>query len=129
VKTIRVFALLMSVAMGMACGYSSKTTPPSVGTKPAISQLSPNSAAAGGPAFALTVNGTSFNANAVINWNGAAQATTHISANQLMATISAANIQSSGTVSVTVTNPAQARGMYGGGTQAATSAAVDFNVN
>lgn len=128
-RTIRVFAVLMSVVMGLACGYSSKSTPPSAGTKPQISQLAPNSAAAGGPAFVLTVNGTSFNANAVINWNGTAQTTTHISANQLMATIPAANIQSAATVPVTVTNPGQAGGMYGGGTQAATSAAVDFTVN
>ncbi len=36
---------------------------------PAIGSVSPSSAAAGGPAFTLTVNGTAFAAGAVVNWN------------------------------------------------------------
>jgi hypothetical protein len=48
-----------------------------------------------------------------------------------MATVSAAQIANSGTVPVTVTNPATAgTGAYGsGGTTAETSAAVNFTVN
>jgi hypothetical protein len=40
-----------------------------------------------GAAFTLTANGSNFLSNAAVNFNGAAQATTHISANQLTAAI------------------------------------------
>ena len=52
----------------------------------AIIQLSPTNANAG-TAFTLTVNGSNFASGAAVNFNGAAQATTHVSANQLTAAI------------------------------------------
>jgi hypothetical protein len=52
----------------------------------AITQLSPTNANAG-TAFTLTVNGNNFASGAAVNFNGAAQATTHVSANQLTAAI------------------------------------------
>lgn len=127
-KALFLAALL---AAGVACGYSSKsTTPATAGTVPNVSELAPNSATAGGPAFVLTVNGANFNSNAVINWNGTAQTTTMVSpGTQVMATIPAANIADSGTVSVTVTNPGTPGGQYGGGTMAETSNSMTFTVN
>jgi hypothetical protein len=87
---------------------------------PAITTLSPAAATVGGAAFTLTVNGTGFVNGAVVNFGGAARATTFVSATQVTAAILAADIAVTGTIPVTVTNPAP-----GGGT----SVAANFNVN
>ena len=127
VKTALLAALL---ATGMACGYSSKaSTPPAVGTKPAISALSPNSTPAGSPGVVLTVNGSSFNGNATINWGSTVLTTTHVSANQLMANVPNSDVAAAGTVAVTVTNPGTPGGIYGGGTMAETSNSMTFTIN
>lgn len=126
-KTVLLAALL---AVGLACGYSSKaTTPASPGTLPNITALSPASAPAGSTGVILTVNGTNFNGNAAINWVGTALSTTHVSSNQLMATVPNSDLATSGTAAVTVTNPGTAGGIYGGGTMAATSNSMTFTIN
>jgi hypothetical protein len=71
----------------------------------ALSSLVPNSAIAGGAAFTLTVNGSNFENNAVVQWNGSNRTTTFVSATQLTAAITAADIASVGTASVVVFNP------------------------
>jgi len=119
-------------AFTLGCGYGSKTPTPQPGVTPAIVQLVPDGANAGAPAFTLTVNGSSFSSTATINWNGAAQNTTHVSASQLSTIIAASDIAKAGTVPVSVTNPATAGmgGIYGtGGTQAETSNVMNFAVN
>ena len=80
-------------------------------------------------AFTLTVNGANFASNAQINWNGAAQTTTPVSAAQLTADIPASAIATAGTVTVTVTNPGTPGGTYGGGTLAETSNSMTFTIN
>jgi hypothetical protein len=125
-------ALTLGITLTLACGYSSKPAPATAGSLPAISELSPNAITAGGATFALTVNGNNFNSNAVVNWNGTAMSSTsYVSGKQLMVNVPAASIASSGTVQVTVTNPAVAgTGPYGGGgTMAETSTAVTFTIN
>jgi FG-GAP-like repeat/Abnormal spindle-like microcephaly-assoc'd, ASPM-SPD-2-Hydin len=73
---------------------------------PLVNQpLVPTTAAPGGPAFILTVNGTGFVSGAVVNWNGNALATTFVSASQLTATVPASNIAVAATAAITVTNP------------------------
>ncbi len=77
---------------------------------PAISNLTPSSAAAGGPAFTLTVNGTNFvngstAAGSTVQFNGTALTTTFVSATQLTATVTAGLVTTPGTASVTVVNP------------------------
>jgi hypothetical protein len=121
-KPFKTALLLASMALTVACGYSKKTTAPVAGSVPAISQLAPNTTNAGAQ-FVLTVDGSNFGAKAVVNFNGTAQATTFISANQVTASIPAAAVATAGTASVTVTNPATpGTGMYGsGGTLAETS--------
>ena len=76
-------------------------------TVPTISSLSPSSATAGGAAFTLTVNGTNYVSGATVNWNGSARTTTFVSATQLTAAITAADIATAGTASVTVTENSQ----------------------
>ena len=132
-KPVNTILLAALIALTAACGYSAKMTAPGAGTMPAISQLSPDSATAGGAAFVLTVNGSNFGSKAVVSWNGVAQTTntTYVSGSQLMVSVPAAAIATSGTVAVTVTNPATpGAGIYGtGATLAETSTMMNFTVN
>jgi hypothetical protein len=59
----------------------------------------------GASGFTLVVNGTSFVAASVVNWNGTPRATTFVSATQVTATISAADTAFPGAAAVTVSNP------------------------
>ncbi len=128
-KTVYTFLLVTALAATIACGYSSKSSPPVAGTMPAIATLSPDNTAAGGGAFTLTVNGTNFASKAVVNWSGAAQTTTFVSGGQITAAIPASAISASGTVQITVTNPGTSGGIYGGGTLPETSAPMTFTIN
>jgi hypothetical protein len=82
---------------------------------PTLTTLAPSSAVAGGPAFTLTVNGTNFENTAVVQWNGSNRTTSFVSATQLTAAITAADIVSVGTASVVVFNPLITTGGIGGG--------------
>ena len=73
---------------------------------PALGSLVPNSAVAGGAAFTLTVNGSNFINTSAVQWNGSTRATTFASSTQLTAAITAADIATAGTSSVTVFTPA-----------------------
>jgi trimeric autotransporter adhesin len=75
---------------------------------------------AGSAAFTLTVDGSSFTASSVVNWNGSARPTTYVSPEQLTAAVSAADVSAAGTAEVTVSTPAP-----GGGA----SSAVPFTVS
>ena len=127
---VRAILFVTLTALTLACGYSAKATPPVAGTVPAVASLNPSSTSAGSPAFTLTVNGSNFNSNAVVNWNGVAQTTTIVSANQVTIAVPAAAVATAGTVAVTVTNPGTAgTGPYGGGgTMAETSNSMSFTV-
>ncbi len=78
---------------------------------PAITSLNPSSATAGGPAFTLIANGTNFVNGSTVQWQGSNRATTFVSATQLTAAITAADIATAGTANVTAVNSAP-----GGGT-------------
>jgi hypothetical protein len=130
-KTISVLLLAM---LSFGCGYSApKAAPAQPGFVPAIAQIVPNTASVGGQGFMLTVNGSTFNANAVVNWNGTAQTTNHLAMNQLTVAIPASDIATAGTVMVSVTNPGSSTpgGPYGGGgggTTAETSNSMTFTI-
>lgn len=125
--------LLLAVvlaAITVGCGYSSKpTTPAQPGTVPVISQLTPASTNAGSPAFTLEIDGSKFGGQATVNFGATAITPTVVNSGQLQAMIPATAVATAGTVHVTVTNPGTPGGLYGGGTQAETSAAMDFTVN
>src|SRR3989442_3857641 len=78
---------------------------------PTTTGLSPATAAAGGPAFTLTVTGTNLVAGSVVRWNGADRATTYVSATQVTAAIPATDIAVAGTAQVTAFNPAPGGGI------------------
>jgi hypothetical protein len=70
---------------------------------PTISSLSPASATAGGPAFTLTVAGANFASGCTVDWNGTAIAGSNVvSATQITAPVTAAEIAAAGSVTVTV---------------------------
>ena len=111
----------ITVANGTPGGGTSNTVVFTIGTiatnpVPTISSLSPASVTAGAAAFTLTINGTNFISSSVINWNGTALPTTFINGLQLTASVSAAQVNTAGTVPVTVSTPTP-----GGGTTAPVS--------
>jgi hypothetical protein len=99
----RLSVLLLAKLWSGCGGYSAPRVHPAGRI---CSSHSSNCAQHGGPAFTLTVNGNTFNANAVVNWDGLAQtSTTHPAMNQLTVAIPASAIATAGTVALTVTNP------------------------
>jgi len=90
--------------------------------KPAtITSLDPAFAAAGGPAFTLTINGSDFAEGiSTVPWNGSDRPASYISESQMTASISPADIAAECTASVTVFKNA-----YG----EAISNAVIFSIN
>lgn len=75
---------------------------------PVISSLSPTSIVAGSGDTALTVTGTGFTQDSLVQWNGASLVTTvenYYGGTQLLATVPATDLTSTGTASVTVNTP------------------------
>jgi cell wall-associated NlpC family hydrolase len=130
-KTVSV--LFLAILCSGCGGYSSPQQSAQPAVVPVLAAIVPNSATAGASAFTLTVNGSSFNNNAVVNWNGTPRATTHVTAQQVTAAIAAADVANAGTVTVSVTNPGSSTpgGPYGGGgsTPSKTSNTMNFTIN
>jgi len=95
-------ALLASlVLIGCGNGSMSKTDPPrlaNVFTPPAITELSPTNVPVNSVPFMLTVNGNNFGTDAVLFWHGVAQHTVFITSNQLLVSITPADLQFTGVV-------------------------------
>lgn len=73
--------------------------------------LVPSAVPPGSAAFTLTVHGASFTPASTVNWNGTPLVTTYVNRNQLTASVPAADLTTTSTSSVTVSNPGS-----GGGT-------------
>src|SRR5262249_11304528 len=112
-----ILSLFLTLA-AFGCGYSSPKQKTQPGIVPVVTAIMPASQLHGGSEFTLTVTGSNFNANAVVNWNAVPQPnTTHSTANTLSVPIPAAAIATPGTAQVSVTNPGSSApgGPYGGG--------------
>jgi hypothetical protein len=83
---------------------------------PAVTLLSPGSAAFGSAGFTLTALGSNFVPVSVVQWNGSPRPTTFVNDTQITAAISAADIQDLGNNTVSVFNP-----LPGGGLSAASA--------
>ena len=90
---------------------------------PAITSLSPASAPAGAPAFALTVTGSKFVPGSRVRWKGVDRPTTYLSSTLLTASIPASDLLNPGSADVTVFNPTP-----GGGTSNAFSFPIEYPV-
>jgi len=86
-------------------------TPPN--PVPVMGSMTPAIADAGGAAFTLTVNGAGFLANSTINWGTTPLATQFVSATQLTAQVTAADIATAGAYAITVQTPAPGGGSSG----------------
>ena len=69
-----------------------------------VTSLTPASVPASGPPFTLTVNGTNFTSQSVVQWNGSPRATTFVSATQLTAAISGSDVATAGTATISVSD-------------------------
>ena len=86
----------------------------------ALKLLSPTKVYAGGTAFTLTVFGSGFTASSAVAWNGSNLPTTYVSDTTLRASVTAAQIASTGTVPISVVNPPNQ-----GGASAALNLTID----
>jgi len=121
---MKLLSLLLLMMLSLGCGGYSSGSGMRPASTPSISMLSPDSANAGGNDFVLTVNGMGFASNSVVYWKSASIATTYVSAQQLTAQISMADIATAGAASVYVNNPGT--GMYASGVNSNTA---NFTVN
>ena len=103
---MKVILVLFLALTGLGCGYSRPKQMTQPGVVPVIASLTPPSQMHGGSDFTLTVSGSTFNANAVVNWNGTPQTNAAApTGSTLKVTIPASNIAAAGTATYTVTNP------------------------
>lgn len=107
------------VLLSLLAGCGSNTQP--YNDTPAVINLFPTNATAGGPTFTLNISGTGFIAASTAFWNNM-QLTTTFNANtlQISASIPASFIASAGVAQVTVVSPAPGGGI---------SNAVTFTIN
>lgn len=81
---------------------------------PAITSVVPDSVAAGGPDFLLTVNGSGYNSASVVRWKGTDKNTFFVNQTQLVGSIPAADIAAGGPATVTVFNSTPGGGTSNG---------------
>jgi hypothetical protein len=105
------FAAQVTDAVGITFNwnfYSIEVQQQISGTNPVpflTQPLVPSSAAPGGPAFILTVNGTGFLSTSTVDFDGAALPTTFVHQGHIQAAVPAGSIASSSTHSITVVSP------------------------
>jgi len=78
---------------------------------PSIASLVPPNATHGGAGFTLTVNGANFVSGCTVEWNGKGVSTSFVNSGQVTGKITAADIATAGTATVTVKNPAPGGGV------------------
>jgi len=111
----------LTVVTGTPGGGTSAASPFTVNNPaPTASLLTPTSATAGDAAFSLAVDGANFVSATAVYWNGSPRPTQYTSSSRLSASISAADMATGGTCTLTVINSTP-----GGGT----SQALSFTVN
>jgi hypothetical protein len=116
---VKRLSLLLFLVLAVGCGGSGSPATSSGGTQnpaPTLSNISPNTRAAGAAALTIVASGSSFINSSVVQWNGVALATTYQSSTSLQAQVPASDLGAAGVASVTVETPAP-----GGGTSAAQS--------
>jgi hypothetical protein len=103
---MRLLLVLLAVSAMIGCGTGTVTPPHRVvGSaifSPSLSMLSPNTVPVNSPPFTITVVGTNFGADAVVYWNNTPLTTTPINSQQVMAQLTAQNLQAAGLIPVFV---------------------------
>jgi hypothetical protein len=75
---------------------------------PTVARLTPTTATVGTPGLTLTIDGSGFVTDSVVQWDGDPRATTFLSTTRLTAAVTAADLETAGPVSITVVNPGEA---------------------
>jgi hypothetical protein len=96
---------------GGGSSSSSSNPPATQNPVPHITSISPLTAPAGSRGLTLTVEGSNFISSSVVRWGGSDRTTAYVSSTLLTASILPEDLANTGTVAVTVFNPAP-----GGGT-------------
>jgi hypothetical protein len=102
------FATLTVALISLGCGTPSKNPgadPRAVSVvvlPPSITELSPTTTPVNSVPFLMTVNGTNFGTASVVFWNGVAQHTVFLTSNQLLVTVTPADLQFMGLIQVYV---------------------------
>ena len=101
--SIMVFFCFFLIGCGGGGGSTATPGPtPTPVPGPQITSINPSIVGGGFTAFTLTVNGSTFGSNSVVQWNGSSRTTTFVSSTQLTAAITAADVATPGNVTVTV---------------------------
>jgi len=111
--------LAVTAASAAAPSQSGTAAVTIVNPAPVVNSISPATVNAGSGSTTLTVTGTGFCAQSVVELGGTALATTYGSGTQLTAVVTAAQLANAGSVGVAVTTPAP-----GGGTSSALTLSV-----
>jgi Dockerin type I domain len=78
---------------------------PVLGPPPVLNAISPQKVVVGGPTLSLTIDGSNFPSNSVVQINGSNRATSFVSSNRLIATIPATDLAILGFLDVSVFSP------------------------
>jgi hypothetical protein len=113
---LSVIALNGTASSGSGAAVNLEVTNP----VPAITQFTPATLATGTASPTVAVTGTGFVPTTVIDANGSARTTTYVSATQVNVTLTANDVASAGSLSLTAVNTAP-----GGGTSAASTIAIN----
>ena len=114
VATVTVFNAAPGGGTSTGRAFAINPAPPPPNPAPTLTGISPSTATAGGASFTLKLMGSNFISTSTVRWNGSARVTTYVSSTSLTAAITASDLVSSGSATVTVFNPAP-----GGGASAA----------
>ena len=102
-------AIVAIVVFAAGCGGGSASTGGGGGVTraaaPAISSLSPSSAAQNAPDTAVTIDGANFQSGATVKAGGNSIASSFVSGNQLKVTLSSSLLMTAGAIPIQVTNP------------------------
>lgn len=107
-----VYLGLTSLAL-VACGGGGSQTAPSNPT-PSLISVSPASVTVGSNGVSITASGSGFISSSTVMWNGTSLPTSYTNSTTLTAQVSAADLLTSGTATVTVTNPSPGGGNSSG---------------
>ena len=105
------YSMVAFATNDIGTGY---TNPVSTFGPLSLASLSPASAVTGSGSFTLTVNGSGFQSDSIVNWNGVPLATTNVTFTQIQATVPASFLAVAyGSVTITVVNPTTNSGTTG----------------
>lgn len=105
----RLALLAAATLLPAACGDGGTGSTPN--PTPGVSALNPSSLVQGSESFTLTVTGSDFVAASTVRWNGVDRPTKYVSATQVTAAITAADVAQPGSYQVSVFNPAPGGGV------------------